>query len=247
MSAWPDSGMWLAVAAVFWLAGLVKGVVGLGLPTVSMALLALLMPPAQAAALLVAPSLLTNLWQARPWASAWPLLRQLGGMQLGVCAGTALGAAWFGVAGTPWAGAALGAVLLAYAAWGLAGVPLAVPAGTQRWLGPLAGAVTGVLTTLTGVFVVPAVPYLQAIGLQRDALMQAMGISFSVSTLALAAGLFVSGGEMTAMAGASLWMLLPALLGMAVGQGLRRLLSPLAFRRVFFGSLMLLGLHLVLR
>ncbi|HEX4329959.1 MAG TPA: sulfite exporter TauE/SafE family protein, partial [Burkholderiales bacterium] len=54
------------VAAVFLLAGLVKGVIGLGLPTLSMALLALWMPPVEAAALLIVPSLVTNLWQLQP-------------------------------------------------------------------------------------------------------------------------------------------------------------------------------------
>ena len=60
----------LAAAGVFAVAGVVKGVVGLGLPTVAMALLALWMAPAQAAALLIVPSLLTNLWQMRPWRGA---------------------------------------------------------------------------------------------------------------------------------------------------------------------------------
>ena len=49
-----------AVTLTFVLAGFVKGVIGLGLPTVAMGLLAIVMPPAQAAALLVVPSFLTN-------------------------------------------------------------------------------------------------------------------------------------------------------------------------------------------
>src|SRR5262245_4778929 len=56
-------GTTLFVAAVFALAGLVKGVIGMGLPTVSMGLLAVVMSPLEAAALLVLPSFLTNLWQ----------------------------------------------------------------------------------------------------------------------------------------------------------------------------------------
>ena len=51
------------IAAIFLLAGLVKGTIGLGLPTVSMGLLGLLMAPAQAAAMLLVPSLVTNVWQ----------------------------------------------------------------------------------------------------------------------------------------------------------------------------------------
>lgn len=46
--------------AVFLLAGFVKGVIGLGLPTVAVGLLSLVMPPVQAAALLILPSMVTN-------------------------------------------------------------------------------------------------------------------------------------------------------------------------------------------
>ena len=53
----------LLVIATFMLAGTVKGVIGLGLPTVAMGLLGLAMLPAQAAALLIIPSTVTNLWQ----------------------------------------------------------------------------------------------------------------------------------------------------------------------------------------
>ena len=50
-------------AGAFLAAGFVKGVIGLGLPTVAIGLLGLLMTPAQAAAILVVPSLVTNIWQ----------------------------------------------------------------------------------------------------------------------------------------------------------------------------------------
>jgi uncharacterized protein len=54
----------LAVAALtFLLAGFVKGVIGLGLPTVSMGLLSVVMPPAKATSLLIVPSFVTNVWQ----------------------------------------------------------------------------------------------------------------------------------------------------------------------------------------
>src|SRR5690606_35522440 len=111
----------------------------------------------------------------------------------------------------------------------------------QRWLGPVAGALTGVVTAATGVFVVPAVPYLQSLGLGRDELVQAMGISFTVSTVALAAGLWLNGAYSLDAAGGSLLMLLPAMAGMYFGQWLRQKLSPVAFRRCFLGALLLLG------
>lgn len=117
---------------------------------------------------------------------------------------------------------------------------------TERWLGPLCGGITGIITSATGVFVIPAVPYLQALGLSRDQLVQALGLSFTVSTLALAAGLAwrgtLGGGELNA----SLLALVPALLGMWLGQVVRQRISALLFKRVFFIGMALLGGHLLI-
>lgn len=239
--------LWALVAAVFVLAGMVKGVIGLGLPTLSMALLALWMPPAAAAALLIAPSLATNLWQLRPWASLGGVARRLGGMQLGIVAGTLLGAWRLGAPAGSGATVALGVALAAYAAWGFLARPLHVAAGHERWLGPAAGALTGAVTAVTGVFVLPAVVYLQALSLSRDELVQAMGLSFTTSTLALGFALAGQHGYSTPLVGASLAMLVPALAGMAFGQWLRPRLPVPVFRRCFFGGLALLGIYMVAR
>ncbi|RST53333.1 sulfite exporter TauE/SafE family protein [Variovorax sp. DXTD-1] len=241
------AGHWLAAAAVFLLAGTVKGVIGLGLPTVAMALLALWMPPAQAAALLIVPSLVTNLWQTGPRATFKPVLCRIGGMQAGIVAGTLGGALWLGVPGGAWASVALGVALVAYALWGLTGRQLHVPPGRERWLGPAVGAATGLVTAVTGVFAMPAVPYMQALGFQRDALIQAMGISFTTSTVVLAIGLAGNGGYPVSALGGSIAMLLPAIGGMALGTWLRKRLPVAVFRRCFLAGLALLGLYMVAR
>jgi uncharacterized membrane protein YfcA len=240
---------WLlaATVAVFVLAGLVKGVIGLGLPTISMALLALMMTPARAAALLVVPSLITNVWQIRPWSGLAPVLRRLAPMQVGVVVGTLAGALLFGAPSGHTASLLLGLALIVYAAWGLAGFRLVVPRSAERWLGPLIGAATGVVTAATGVFVIPAVPYLQALGLPRDDLIRAMGISFTVSTIALGFSLFAQSQYSGPLLTTSLLMLVPAIVGMQLGEWLRRRLSPELFRRIFLVSLVLLGAHMMIR
>ncbi len=240
--------LWLFCALVFTAAGVVKGVVGLGLPTLAMALLALAMTPAQAAALLVLPSLVTNVWQMRPWPALAPLARRLAGMQVGVTAGTLAGAWLLGAPAGAWASAALGVALVLYGGWGLSGAHLPrVPAPAQRALGPLAGVATGLVTAATGVFAVPAVPYLQALDLRRDDLVQAMGLSFTVSTVALAAGLALNGEYPAAVLGGSALMLLPALAGMGIGQWLRGRLPERRFRQCFMAALVLLGGWMVAR
>lgn len=238
--------LWLPHAvAVFLLAGLVKGVVGLGLPTVAMALLALRMAPAEAAALLVVPSLVTNVWQMRPWGALLPMARRLAGLLLGVCAGTWAGAWWLGAPAGAWARTALGVALVAYALWSLAGWSVRVAARHEGWLGCLVGTITGAVTAATGVFVVPAVPYLQALGLDRHGLVQAMGLSFTVSTLALAAGLAGNASLTAPVLGWSALLLAPALAGMGVGGWLRQRLSPLWFKRCLMAGLLALGAHMV--
>ena len=235
----------LVVAVVFVIAGLVKGVVGLGLPTIAMALLALMMTPAQAAAMLIVPSLVTNIWQIRPWRSLGPMLKRLAPMQIGVFFGTLAGAWVLGAPAGAWAVVSLGVALIGYGAWGLSGARWIVSPTAQRWFGPMIGTVTGVVTAATGVFVIPAVPYLQAIALERDELIQAMGISFTFSTVALALGLHFNDRYSTASLGVSVLMLVPALIGMEVGQRLRQTLSPALFKKCFLVSLILLGLHMI--
>ncbi|NMY81853.1 sulfite exporter TauE/SafE family protein [Pseudomonas rhodesiae] len=240
----------LLVIGTFMLAGTVKGVIGLGLPTVAMGLLGLAMLPAQAAALLIIPSTVTNLWQlafgghlSALFKRLWPMLLLI---FLGTGLGTGLGTAWLGMDGGGWMVHALGAALLMYALSGLFLPTFNVGSATERWLGPLCGLLTGIVTAATGVFVIPAVPYLQALGLQRDQLVQALGLSFSVSTLALAAGLAWRGGLGGAELNASLLALVPALLGMWLGQWVRQRISAVVFKRVFFVGMAFLGGHLLI-
>jgi uncharacterized protein len=121
------------------------------------------------------------------------------------------------------------------------------PTVAMGLLSPVIGLLTGLLTGATGTFVIPAVPYFNALGLEKEELIQTLGLSFTASTLALAAGLLVHEKFELHAAGTSLLALLPALVGLWLGQRLRDRLKPAVFRRWFFFSLILLGSYLVLR
>jgi uncharacterized membrane protein YfcA len=237
----------ILVALVFVLAGFTKGIIGLGLPTIAMGLLAIVLPPAEAAALLILPSLVTNVWQMLDGPHLGRLLRRLWPLNLGVCLGTWLGAALLADIGGRHGGVALGVALIAYAGSGLAALRLVVSPGAEPVLGPIAGAVTGAITAATGVFVIPAVPYLQAIGLQKDELVQALGLSFTVSTLALAAALAGVDAFVPGLVLPSLLALIVSLVGMRLGQAVRARLRPQAFRLCFFLGLAALGAYLAVR
>lgn len=235
------------VLAVFVLAGFTKGIIGLGLPTISMGLLAVVLPPAEAAALLILPSLVTNVWQMVDGPHLRSVLRRQWPLNIGVCVGTWGGAAFLSGLGGPYGALALGVALMAYAVSGLAALKLVVPRRAEPWLGPLTGGVTGAITAATGVFVIPAVPYMQAIGLQKDELVQALGLSFTVSTLALAVTLAGDRAFTWELAWPSLAAVVIALLGMRLGQAVRARLSPQTFRFWFFAGLLALGAYLAAR
>jgi len=163
-------------------------------------------------------------------------------MLFGICIGTAL----VGVLAlsAEWTIGVLAVSLSGYGLLGLSGRRWRVAANAERWLGPLTGVCTGLLSGASGVLVIPVVPYLQALDLEKDDLVQAMGMAFTASTLALATLLSAHGNWQPAAAGASLLAVLPAACGMYLGQRLRESMRPALFRRCFFIALLLLGAHL---
>jgi uncharacterized protein len=235
------------ITGTFIVAGMVKGVSGLGLPTVAMGLLGLVMPPVEAAALMLVPSLVTNVWQLLAGPGFGALVRRLWAMMVAVIAGTLAGSGLIAGAAGHSATAALGGALALYALLGLLKPRMRVPAAAEPWAGPLVGTATGLVTGATGVFVVPAVPYLGSLGLERDDLVQALGLSFTTSTLALAAGLAWHGALPSGAVGSSLLALVPALIGMVLGGWVRARVRPETFRLIFFAGLLVLGGELLWR
>lgn len=232
------------VATAFGLAGAVKGLSGMGLPTVAIGLLSFVMPPAAAASLLVVPSLATNLVQCFGAFTA-VLLRRLWLLWLAIF----VGAFYSPLPSLADAGGTvrlmLGGVLVLYGAWGLLGRSLPSPGRHERLASAVAGYVNGVVTAATGVFVLPLMPYLQALQLPREAMIQAMGLSFTVCTLAMA--LRLGGTQVAAEAftvpGAV--ALLTAFAGLYAGSRLRHRMNTVVFRRVLFAAFMALGVMMV--
>lgn len=237
----------LIVTVVFVLAGLVKGVSGMGLPTVAIALLSLFMPPAQAAMLMVTPTLATNFAQC--WGPHTALLvRKLGWLWCCLALVTVLSPLPDIADEGSTALVFLGVVLIAYSAWGLAKPSLPAQKTPHPIVGAIIGGMTGIVTAATGVFALPMVPYMQMLGLTKEQYIQGLGIGFMVATIALAVRL-----------GADLWLtpsfgphvisaaVGAAFVGMWAGARLRNRLNPLQFQKALYGVLGMLGLIMVLR
>ena len=129
----------------------------------------------------------------------------------------------------------------------LAGKKIAVAPQREKPYSLVIGFVTGLLTGGTGVFVMPAVPWIQSLGFEKDELVQALGISFTFSTLALALGLWWHNALPVQSLSLSALAIVPALIGQWIGTRVRRVISPLVFKRCFLFCLVGLGTEMMLR
>ena len=233
------------IATTFVLAGTVKGITGLGLPTVILALLTIVLDLHSAMALLIIPSLCTNLWQAFDGRHSRVVLKRCWPFLLPATLFIGLGGQLLTVIEPQLLSGLLGLLLICYASLNLLGMRLQITEEQSVWLGPVLGAINGTFTGMTGSFVVPGVLYLQSLGLTRDQLIQSMGMLFSLSTLALALSLVGQGLLNTDQLLLSFTGLLPALAGMVLGKKIRQKLSEELFRKVLFLALLLLGIYIV--
>jgi uncharacterized membrane protein YfcA len=234
-----------AIAGAFLIGGVVKGVIGLGLPSVSLALLAIIIDLPSAMALIVMPTIFTNVWQGMVGGNGKVIVVRLWPFLLMAAVTVWIGAIALTRVDLAWLSALLGLLLIIYSVVNLGGFHFKISQRHEVWLGPLMGSVNGVFMGMTGSSVVPGVMYLQSLGLSRDVLVQAMGILFMVSTLALAIAL-QQNAFLTFQNGLiSLASLVPAVIGMIFGQRIRQNLSETWFRRIFFVSLLFLGVYII--
>lgn len=235
------------VFIVFLFAGTVKGVIGLGFPVVVLASLSTTLGLQETMGLLVIPGIITNGWQALSGGSFLPLTRRLGTLLLSALVGIWFGTKILSLANPALLTGVLGALLFAYSVISLT-LPQISPPGRKEWLlSPLMGAAGGLSFGMTGVFMVPGVLYIQALGLPRDLFVQALGIAFSFIMIAL--GLFMSHNRILPqeILLLSVGALVPMSLGMLLGRQIRHRVTEQFFRKLLFVALSIAGFYLVLR
>lgn len=239
-----DTSLLILIASVFLLAGFVKGVIGLGLPTVSMGLLAVTMAPAHALAIVIVPAIVTNIWQTFVGPYLRDIVRRLWPLMIGTVIGIWSGAGLMTGPYAHYGTVILGVLLAVYAVIGLSKAKFQVAPANEKWIGGIVGLITGVVSAATGVQVIPSMPFMQAIGMEKDELVQALGVFFTVATVALAFNLTRAGllNAATALPGAI--AMVCSFAGMFAGQAVRTRMQPETFRRWFLIAMLLLGLYL---
>jgi uncharacterized protein len=237
----------LVIAGAFIVAGIAKGAIGMGLPPIALALMTFAVRPEDALALMVIPSMATNIWQAIYGRDFLRLLRRFWTMAATSVAALIFVAVVFGHLGSQKAMAWVGVILVLYAVLALTAWRPAVSRATERWANPLIGAASGAVAGITGVAAVPFLPYMQSLDIDRHDLVQALGIMFLFIIGALTVALVAQGAfDSTNLVGAIL-AIVPTFMGVWIGQKARNAVSPETFRRIFLFGMFIVGLHMAYR
>jgi uncharacterized membrane protein YfcA len=211
-----------------------------------MGLLAVNMAPSRAIAIVIVPAIVTNIWQT----FAGPYLRDIVRRLWPLLLGTAI-AIWLcgGLMTGPYAkygSIVLGILLVIYAIVTLVKFQFKTAPQNEKWVGGIAGVLTGVVSAATGVQVIPSMPFMQSIGMEKSELVQALGLYFTVATMAQAFNLTSAGLLTAATAVPGIVAMITAFAGMFIGQAVRDRMEPEQFRRWFLIAMLLLGIYLTI-
>lgn len=235
------------ICAIYLFAGVSKGIVGLGLPTIGIGIATLFLGLDQALAVATLPVLLTNAYQAVVGGHFGAILRSTWPLLLPAIVFTGVATGLIVRVDKALLTMFLGVILISYALLSLAKPTLRTPARQESWMAPVAGVLTGIVTGVTGSSVVPGALYLQSLALPRDAFVQSLGILFTGTYIGLVVGLgghsVLNGGNVLASAIA----VLPAVAGMAIGMRIRKRIPEDRFRTIFLCAVLLLGAYLIVR
>lgn len=231
----------------FLLAGLVKGVLGFGFPIIALIVLTLTIGLLDALAIIIVPTLATNVWQAVSGPHLPAVLRRMWLYFVVAAVCVLLTAQYLDRVNVNWLTALLGTVLFVFALSRLFNFHISVPRDREAVLSVILGACNGALTGLTGSFMVPSVLYMQALGFPKDMLVQAMGFFFALSTLMLTISLGSNDLIEWEQVRLSAYALLPSFAGVFIGRWTRDRIDENSFQKMFLFAVLILGSYIVWR
>ena len=235
----------LAVLATYMFAATVKGITGLGFSTTCLPILALIIGLKEALPLVIIPSIWSNLIVMRQAGRFGETVHRFWPMLLALLPGLVFGLWLLSRIDGVQAGAVLGAILILWCAFSFSNPDLRLPGHWEHPLGPMSGCLTGIVNGVTGSQVMPAVPFLMSLHLDRNLFLQTLNCSFTLSSAVMAIGLSLIGlfdlnDVLISVLGACF-----VFLGVRLGVGIRNRISETFFRNAILLMLTTMGVSLL--
>lgn len=237
----------LAIAGGLLAGGLVKGILGMGLPLVAVPILTLFLPVPVTVSMMSVPIVVANIWQG--WQGG--MWRMVVGRTWLLLAAIPIGMA-SGVAMLAWADpriviGLLGVLILLFVAMAQYHPETAISRRQERWVAPVMGLCSGFAGGMSSLFGSPIAIYLFLLGLKKDEFVAAIGVTYAYGGVVLMTTLWAFGVLNLELSAWSLVATPAVFIGMWIGQQLRRRLNADSFRIAVLAVLFLAGLNMLRR
>jgi len=232
---------------VYFLAGTVKGTIGIGLPTTAVSLMAQITDARSAVTLVIIPMFVTNLWQViRSGRIAW-VLQTFWRLALTMTVFIATFAVFATAVSVSFMTLALGLVVTLFAVVNLLKDIPAIPAKYDSAAQVTAGISSGMIGGIAGVWSPPMMIYLSSRKLSKEQFVSTVGILLMLGSIALGMAYLYNGILSVSRSGLSAILVIPALIGFAAGERIRNRMSGDGFHRAVLIFFLLMGMNLIRR
>ncbi len=233
--------------AVYVFAGVIKGTIGIGLPTITISILAQLVDPRIAISFLLLPALVTNSWQIYRGGMLMKSLRTLWPFGLTMLVVLYFASLFAPIVPVRWLVFGIGIMVVLWTVTTMLKTPPRLPDRYDRPVQVLAGVVGGATGGLTAIWSPSMVVYLHSRNFNKNEFVAFTGFLIMCGTVPLALG-YISNGILTRelLIGSAL-MIVPTLLGFSIGERLRSRLSGPQFHRAVLIIFCLTGLNMIRR
>ena len=225
--------------------GAVKGLVGIGIPLVSLSLLSLFLPLADAVVLLPVPVIVANVWQSIVNPHFTSAMRRFWPLVLAMFAGTVAGANVLTSIDANSLNLFVGILVVLFSLSNFLNPELRLPARLERGVGVVAGGVGGFMGGMSALFGPPIILYLTSLGLRRETFVGVISSIYLCGALALLIALgsvgMMSRADFVESAVASV----PLMLGVWAGQRFRDRIRESVFRKLLLVVVLAVGVRLI--
>lgn len=241
-----DMQLLLLILVAFFISAFLKGLAGLGFSTICLGLLAIFMDLKVAIPLVFLPSLFSNLMVMVQAGQFITSLRRFWLLYLSGIPGLLLGVWLLGHHSNTIPKAVLGTTMIVYGLWSLRGEILRLNPVQERLLSTPIGFVSGLINGMTGSQIMPIMPYLLSLKMERKLFIQTINAAFTINTLIMMAALGKMGLINASVLSVSAAGIIPVTLGIFFGGRIQRKVSDDYFRKLVLILLIIIGLSLLL-
>lgn len=228
-------------------AAAIKGITGLGFSTSCLPILALRFDLTFAIPLVIIPSIVSNVAVLSQTSGFKATIKRFWPVYAASVPALLIGLTILVAINADTAKIALGLVLIFYALAALMRKPYVLSSAWEKTLKVPVGFLTGLINGLTGSQVMPVLPYLMSLGLDKNTFVQAINLSFTLSSLIMLVAMsrlhYVSQGTIAT----AIFGLLPVLLVVSICGRVRNNLPESRYRKIVLSFLLAMGFALVMK